>query len=52
MGWAGLARGSVDVRPVPGNHYSMVKEPHVAALAEELKQIVDAHIRERTAQAG
>jgi len=52
MGWAGLARGGVDVRPVPGNHYSMVKEPHVAALAEELKQTVDAHLRERTAQAG
>ena len=51
MGWAGLARGGVDVRSVPGNHYSMVKEPHVAALAEELKRTVDAHLRERAAQA-
>jgi thioesterase domain-containing protein len=52
MGWADLARGGVDVRSVPGNHYNMVKEPHVAALAEELKRCVDAHLRERTTQAG
>jgi amino acid adenylation domain-containing protein len=52
MGWAGLARGGVEVRPVPGNHYSMVKEPHVAVLAEELKRTVDAHLRERASQAG
>lgn len=52
MGWAGLARGGVDVRTVPGNHFNMVKEPHVAVLAGELKRAVDAHLRERAAQAG
>ena len=52
MGWGGLARGGVDVRAVPGNHFSMVKEPHVAVIAKELERAVDAHLRERAAQAG
>jgi amino acid adenylation domain-containing protein len=52
MGWSGLARGGVEVRAVTGNHYTMVKEPHVAMIAEELKRAVDAHLRERAAQAG
>ncbi len=52
MGWAGLARGGVDVRAVPGNHYTMVKEPHVAMIAEEIKRAVDDHLRQRAALAG
>ncbi len=51
MGWAGLARGGVEVRSVPGNHYNMVKEPHVAVIAEELRRAVDAHLRERATKA-
>jgi len=32
-GWSPVARGGVEVLPVPGEHASMVEEPHVAALA-------------------
>ena len=52
MGWAGLVRGGVEVRDVSGNHFNMVKEPHVAVIAEELKRTIDAHLRTRAAQAG
>ena len=52
MGWGGLARGGVNVRAVSGNHYNMVKEPHVAIIAAELKQALEAHHRERSAQTG
>src|SRR5262249_61894956 len=35
-GWGRLA-ADVEVRFVPGQHHSMVKEPHVRALARELR---------------
>jgi thioesterase domain-containing protein len=37
MGWAEWARGGVEIHLVPGNHYSLVREPHVPVLAETLK---------------
>ncbi len=52
MGWAGLARGGVNVRAVSGNHYNMIKEPHVALIAEELKRAIEAYHRERTTHVG
>jgi thioesterase domain-containing protein len=36
LGWGGLAAGGLDVHEVPGDHYTMWKEPHVRALAERL----------------
>jgi amino acid adenylation domain-containing protein len=36
-GWRALALGGVDVLEVPGDHYSMVREPHVQVLAERLR---------------
>jgi len=35
--WSKLALGSVEVHIVPGNHYSMLKPPHVQTLAQQLK---------------
>jgi thioesterase domain-containing protein len=35
-GWTRLAE-AVDVHFVPGQHHSMVKEPHVQGLAEQLR---------------
>ena len=37
MGWAGLATDGVDVRVVPGSHVTMLMEPHVQVVAEELR---------------
>jgi thioesterase domain-containing protein len=36
MGWSSWAGGGVDVHVVPGNHASLMYEPHVEVLAEEL----------------
>ena len=36
MGWGKLALGGVEILDVPGDHATMVKEPHVRALAERL----------------
>ena len=40
LGWSRLARGRLDVFRVPGNHISMLQEPHVRALAGTLKLIL------------
>jgi len=45
MGWAELAKGGVDIREVSGNHYNMVREPHVESLARELAIAVESGMR-------
>ncbi len=35
-GWHELIRGNLEVRPVPGQHEDLMKEPHVRTLANEL----------------
>jgi amino acid adenylation domain-containing protein len=35
-GWAQWASGGVSLRSVPGNHYDIMREPHVRILAQEL----------------
>ena len=45
MGWAPLAKGGVEIREVPGNHYNMVKEPHVEGLARELAKVIEVGLR-------
>ncbi|MEQ8464169.1 amino acid adenylation domain-containing protein [Coleofasciculus sp. E1-EBD-02] len=37
MGWNQLTDGGVKVHTISGNHYTLVKEPHVRVLAERLK---------------
>jgi thioesterase domain-containing protein len=44
LGWKGLAAGGVDIRAVPGHHYTMLREPHVRALAEKLRASLDAPV--------
>jgi acyl transferase domain-containing protein/thioesterase domain-containing protein/acyl carrier protein len=36
-GWASLATEGVTLYTVPGNHFTMVRDPHVRVLAEQLK---------------
>jgi thioesterase domain-containing protein/acyl carrier protein len=36
-GWRLLAKGGVDVIDVPGDHQTMIRDPHVAVLAEKLE---------------
>jgi thioesterase domain-containing protein/SAM-dependent methyltransferase/acyl carrier protein len=36
LGWSNLATAGVDLHDIPGDHYSIVREPHVKTLAERL----------------
>jgi amino acid adenylation domain-containing protein len=40
-GWKRFAMQGVDLRITPGNHFTMIREPHVQVLAEELRRCVD-----------
>ncbi len=46
LGWGLLAAGGVDVRTVPGDHFTMLREPHVRVLAERLKECLCNQIRD------
>jgi len=35
--WRGLARGEFEAQTIPGSHFTMLKEPNVASLAEILR---------------
>ncbi len=37
MGWGRLAEGGAEARTTPGGHFTLLKEPHVGALAESLR---------------
>ncbi len=37
LGWSEFALGGVDVRVVPGDHLTMIHEPHVQILAKEIE---------------
>jgi thioesterase domain-containing protein len=41
LGWAALATGGVEVYDVPGDHWSMITEPHVRVLAKTLEACID-----------
>ncbi|HEX8276287.1 MAG TPA: amino acid adenylation domain-containing protein, partial [Longimicrobiaceae bacterium] len=40
-GWERLAGGGVEVRVVPGSHFTMVREPHVRVLAQEVERALE-----------
>ncbi len=41
LGWSTLTSGGIEIYPVPGNHLSLLKEPHVRILGEKLKACID-----------
>jgi thioesterase domain-containing protein/NAD(P)-dependent dehydrogenase (short-subunit alcohol dehydrogenase family) len=41
LGWNEWIKGPLEVREVPGDHYTMVRKPHVQALAEQLRVQLD-----------
>ena len=41
MGWDVLAEKGVEVMEVPGDHFTMIQEPHVRFIAERLKSCID-----------
>ncbi|WP_375770491.1 amino acid adenylation domain-containing protein [Archangium gephyra] len=49
MGWRQLAAGGVDIQPVPGEHLSVLRRPHVEVLAQALSARLEQAAREREA---
>lgn len=41
LGWNRLVAGGVDVHTVPGTHFTLMIEPHVALVAERLRTCMD-----------
>jgi acyl-CoA synthetase (AMP-forming)/AMP-acid ligase II/thioesterase domain-containing protein/acyl carrier protein len=40
LGWSSLVEGGLEIVKVPGNHQSVIKEPHVRVLAARLKDAI------------
>jgi len=41
LAWSSLVSGGFEIRIVPGNHLTMVEEPHAQVLAQELQSSLD-----------
>jgi thioesterase domain-containing protein len=41
MGWSRFAQGGVEIRPVPGDHVSMLIRPYVRILAAQLRECIN-----------
>ena len=50
-GWGEFARGGVSVGIVPGSHESILEEPHVAALAKQLRDCLERRSEEEPGEA-
>jgi len=44
LGWGEIAAGGVEVHHVPGDHYSMLREPHVRTLAGKFRARLEAAV--------
>ncbi|MFT3924998.1 MAG: beta-ketoacyl synthase N-terminal-like domain-containing protein [Myxococcales bacterium] len=44
-GWGGVIQGALQVIEVPGNHASLLDEPHVRALAQRVRSSLDRALR-------
>jgi amino acid adenylation domain-containing protein len=51
MGWAKKEPTSMVIHIVPGDHYNLVKEPHVKELALELGKCIDAALQKSAVEA-
>ena len=41
MGWGTLTSGEIEIHTVPGSHFTIVREPHVRSLAEQLADCIN-----------
>jgi amino acid adenylation domain-containing protein len=41
LGWSELVTGDIEIYPIPGDHLSILKEPHVQVLAKKLKSCLE-----------
>jgi len=50
-GWKGLAGGGLEIIDVPGDHHTMMQEPHVSVLAGEITNYLERYAAQRCAPA-
>jgi aspartate racemase len=50
MGWKDFAGGGIDVYPIPGKFATIILEPRVEKLAEQLQSCIDAVLRDERRQ--
>ncbi|MBD0265850.1 MAG: non-ribosomal peptide synthetase, partial [Tolypothrix sp. Co-bin9] len=41
MGWNQLAVGGTEIYPIPGNHLTMLRKPHIQVVAQQLKACIE-----------
>ena len=41
LGWSELVTGDIEVHPIPGDHFNLLREPHVRVLAKKLKSCLE-----------
>lgn len=42
LAWSEVAGGGLEVHVIPGNHMTMIEQPHIAVLSEKLRQCLHA----------
>lgn len=50
MGWKGLVTGELILESTIGDHYTLIKEPHVQQLAQVMEEVMDGAERQPTMQ--
>jgi thioesterase domain-containing protein len=50
MGWKDFAGGRIDIYPIPGKFATIILEPRVEKLAEQLQACIDAALRDERRQ--
>ncbi len=51
MGWSTLVTGQLDIRVLPGDHYSLIKDPEVVRLVKELSASIDRAVSKHSVEA-
>lgn len=51
MGWRGLVKGPLDIHVLPGDHYSLIKDPEVQRLVKELSTCIDRALSKHAVEA-
>ncbi|MEO7081749.1 MAG: thioesterase domain-containing protein, partial [Flavobacteriales bacterium] len=51
MGWSTLVTGPLDIKVLPGDHYSLIKDPEVVRLVKELSVSIDRAVGKHAVEA-
>jgi thioesterase domain-containing protein len=46
LGWQALAQGGLEIHPMPGRHFNLLRKPHVQVLAGQLRSCIDTAVNQ------